>query len=385
MRKISLNNFGPIQEVKVEIADLTILIGEQASGKSIFLQLLKFLFDKNYIRKVLEQYNYEWKNDLDYLFRLYFGEGMQNLWHNATKVFIEGSKEIGKDFFFPKKGEKYSEVPEKLFYVPAQRILAVADGRPKTFMEFDETVPFVLRYFSESIRLMLQKEIIKTPDLFPSKQRLKNILREQFDSSIFHNHSVTLEEKSGQKKFRMKSANTSIPFMTWSAGQKEFMPLLLAFYWLCPPSKKSKKDNIELVVIEEPEMGLHPQAIKAVILQIVDLLTRGYKVIISTHSAMILEFAWAFQMIKNTPKDNKSKNNAIIRLFDFTKNTHTQQLFKNIESKELKTFFFEHTPNGVVSKDISSLDAYSDDIAIAEWGNLTSFSSKASEIVAEFL
>lgn len=100
---------------------------------------------------------------------------------------------------------------------------------------------------------------------------------------------------------------------------------------------------------------------------------------------MILEFAWAFQMIKNTPKDNKSKNNAIIRLFDFTKNTHTQQLFKNIESKELKTFFFEHTPNGVVSKDISSLDAYSDDIAIAEWGNLTSFSSKASEIVAEFL
>lgn len=38
--RIAVENFGPIQEVNVELGDLTVLIGAQASGKSIFLQML---------------------------------------------------------------------------------------------------------------------------------------------------------------------------------------------------------------------------------------------------------------------------------------------------------------------------------------------------------
>lgn len=79
-----------------------------------------------------------------------------------------------------------------MFYIPAQRILAIADGRPKTFTEFDETVPYVLKYFSDAIRQMLQKELIKTTELFPNKQRLSEILRNLFNENIFHNYSVSL-------------------------------------------------------------------------------------------------------------------------------------------------------------------------------------------------
>ena len=46
--------------------------------------------------------------------------------------------------------------------------------------------------------------------------------------------------------------------MVWSAGQREFVPLLLGMYWLMPPAKISPAQRLEWVVIEEPEMGLHP-------------------------------------------------------------------------------------------------------------------------------
>ena len=58
MEKLRVCSFGPIQEAEVEIGDLTILIGQQGSGKSLFLQLMKILIDKKHIRKNLEQYNY---------------------------------------------------------------------------------------------------------------------------------------------------------------------------------------------------------------------------------------------------------------------------------------------------------------------------------------
>lgn len=47
MERLEVQSFGPIGKVSIEFGDLTLLIGPQASGKSIFLQLLKLLVDKN--------------------------------------------------------------------------------------------------------------------------------------------------------------------------------------------------------------------------------------------------------------------------------------------------------------------------------------------------
>lgn len=46
MERLEVQSFGPIGKVSIEFGDLTLLIGPQASGKSIFLQLLKLLVDK---------------------------------------------------------------------------------------------------------------------------------------------------------------------------------------------------------------------------------------------------------------------------------------------------------------------------------------------------
>ena len=37
------------------------------------------------------------------------------------------------------------------------------------------------------------------------------------------------------------------------------------------------------------------------------------------------------------------------------------------------------------AKDITSLDVYSEDVAINEWGGLTQFSSKTNEVVSKYM
>jgi AAA15 family ATPase/GTPase len=381
MNQLKIKSFGPIEEANIQFGDLTLLVGAQASGKSIFLQLLKLLMDKYHIRKTVEQFGYIWKREEDIL-NLYFGEDMAGIWRSDSEISLDAT-DYSSDFLLPKKGrsEGKSKInsEEQLFYIPAQRILSIADGRPKTFMEFDSSAPYVLRYFSETLRLLLQNRM--ETSIFPIPNLLKGTLRNSFNDSIFHDGKVTLDDRTGQKKFRMKIGSMNVPFITWSAGQKEFMPLLLAFYWLCPPSKIKTKDSYQYVVIEEPEMGLHPQAIKSVILQVIDLLSRGYKVIISTHSPVLLEFAWAFNLLKNS----KSPDKALYELFGLKGTTQNKQLLDNIlTGKSINTFYFARENNKVVTKDISTLDAGNEDIDIAEWGGISQFASKATDIVSTY-
>lgn len=385
MEKLSVKSFGPIADADVSFGDLTVLVGPQASGKSLFFQLLKLLIDKYSIRKTLEQYNYIWGKEVNKFLELYFGEGMSQIWNKDTEIIFDNKvKKI--DFLLPKQGRyegKYlEEAEENLFYIPAQRILSVSDGRPKQFMEFDSSAPFVLRQFSETLRLLLQYGLETSKSIFPIDNQLKKPLRDQFNDSIFHNGKVVIDESTSIRKLKMNIDNMNIPFIAWSAGQKEFLPLLLGFYWLCPPSKVSKKDKYQYVVIEEPEMGLHPQAIKSVMLQVIDLMSRGYKVIISTHSPVILEFAWAF----NTLKAAGLKDNTLFELFDIAKSAATNKLFKDIlKNKTINTYYFSRRENRVISKNITSLDAASEDFDISDWGGLSEFSTRATDVVAKYV
>ncbi|HND96736.1 MAG TPA: ATP-binding protein, partial [Chitinophagaceae bacterium] len=79
---LKLKSFGPIEEANVTFGDLTLLVGPQASGKSIFIQLLKLIIDKKHIRKTLEQYNFIWSKDPNEILDRYFGEGMHGIWKN---------------------------------------------------------------------------------------------------------------------------------------------------------------------------------------------------------------------------------------------------------------------------------------------------------------
>jgi len=73
----------------------------------------------------------------------------------------------------------------------------------------------------------------------------------------------------------INAGGAALPYMAWSAGQREFMPLLFSLYWLMPSAGTPRRKGVDWVVIEEPEMGLHPQAIQSVLFICLELMHRG--------------------------------------------------------------------------------------------------------------
>lgn len=378
MKNLKISNLGPLGKININFGDLTILIGPQASGKSIALETLKLVVDRDSVISNLDRYNYIIGHNTDKILNVYYGDGMAPIWKNNTSVIFDGACFDKKQI--PLKPQSDNET---VFYVPAQRILSISDGRPKNFMEFDSSSPYIHRIFSETLRLFMQNGLGQSNTIFPLSNRLKGHMKKSLNASIFHNAKVVMEERSGQKKMLLQVDDVNIPFMSWSAGQKEFMPLLLAFYCLSgPPSKVIKREKYKYVIIEEPEMGLHPRAIVSVILQILELLQDGYQVILSTHSPMFLEFAWAFNLLKNV----STKYKALNELFNVPENSSIGTMLSGIFEKTINTYYFKRTKTGkVVSVNISSLDAGSSNSIIAEWGGLSSFASKASEVVSKHL
>lgn len=276
---------------------------------------------------------------------------------------------------------KVKEAEEKVFYIPAQRVFSISDGRPKAFSEFDPTAPYVLRQFSEILRVFMSIGLGGNTTLFPVKTRLKSAQKRSFDSSIFHGGRVELENENGQRKMRMKVDGMDMPFMTWSAGQKEFMPLLMGFYCVSgPPMQLLNKDQYDYIVIEEPEMGLHPKAVMSVLLEILELVQMGKKVIVSTHSTVPLEFVWAFNILKRSA--NKNKEAGLAKLFDVS--GKGAGIFAGIFDKSIRTYAFERKGEKVESIDISSLDALDEQPVVSEWGGLSSFATRASELVTKY-
>ncbi len=385
MENIKVKSLGPIREADIDFGDLTLFVGPQASGKSILLQLLKLVIDRHNITRVLRTNNYDWGKKSNTLLELYFGENMSSIWRPETSVVFQG-KVYKQTSFLPKQGVGENSKEEKLFYIPAQRVITMAQGWPRGFGTFDISDPFVLKQFSETVRVLMERETsnsqAKPGKVFPKPRRIKEQLRKLLDKSIFHGGEIESDNTSLKKRFLMQVGKSKLPFMTWSAGQKEFMPLLLSFYHLIPPAKVSRRDSIKWVIIEEPEMGLHPQAIEAVMVVFLELVARGYKVIISTHSPVLLELAWAMNYVK---KYNGTADD-LFHLFSLKNSPSMQKVFEIIiDKKEFATYYFKQQTNGVHVKNISSLDAGSDDESIANWGGLSEFGSKASDVVSKLV
>ncbi|MDX2257095.1 MAG: AAA family ATPase [Pseudanabaenaceae cyanobacterium bins.39] len=381
MTDLSIKNLGQIKSANIDFGDLTLFVGPQATGKSILLQMIKLLLDSDDILNTLNKNGYYWKGDKEEkedvtnFIELYFGEGMRNLWSDNTQICFDKAFVNLEDLL-----RKDSRKKEQLFFVPAQRVLTLESGWPRRFTSFDSLDPYVVRNFSEHLLLLMQQGLgSKGSAIFPQKGRLKQELRDALDDSIFHGAKVELNTTAMRKRIQINMEGNLLPFMSWSAGQREFMPLLLGIYWLMPASKASKKSDINWVVIEEPEMGLHPCAILSVILIFLELLHRGYRLLISTHSPVMLEATWAIRNLQKNGSDTKY----LYQLFDLKPSLPITELFENIlKNKKFSTYYFDQKEDGVEVRDISSLDAFDEDLAIADWGGLTSFSSKASEVVS---
>lgn len=373
--KLHIENFGPIKNADITLRDLNISVGPQASGKSLFWQLLKLLLDAPTIRDDFHRFNIDWGKDIKGFLSLYFGEGMEHLSGPDTVIQLDGQTRSLDKLFERRKGNR--ERIEDMFYVPAQRVMALRDGLTRTFLEFRSGDPYVVRDFSDKLHRLVQTEFAKAEKLFPQANRLNGHLRKLVDDAFFRGFSLELSRDSTyQKKLVLKREAVQLPFMAWSAGQREFSPLLLGLYWLMPAGKVSRRDNLKWVVIEEPEMGLHPQAISAFMALVLELLRRGYRVCLSTHSPHVLDVVWALQTLKTHGGTEKD----VLRLLGMPRNPAMKAIASSALEKTISVQYFKP---GIGAVDISPLDPGSDRADMAGWGGLTEFSASIGDIVAE--
>ena len=380
--KLQIENLGPIARADVTLGDLTVAVGPQATGKSVLWQMLKLALDARAVRQRFERAGIVWGQEKDSALATFFGEGMQSLFGEHARVRVEGNAARLEDWLRRPRGRAAAAAAEeRMFYIPAQRVMAMRGGVTRAFLDFQLGDPFVLRAFGDDLHRLVQMEFASSPTLFPKKNRLKAELRDRLDESLFRGFALELrtDAHSGQKRMVLSKGGVQLPAAAWSAGQREFTPLLLGLYWLMPAGAVNRRDVIEWVVIEEPEMGLHPRAVMAFLVMVSDLLRRGYRVAMSTHSTVVLDAVWGLRTLQRhggTAAD-------VLRLFDLPSNPSTKALARAMLEKSLRVLYFQPGESGSEVADISDLDPGSEDVAQAQWGGLTAFSAAVGDIVAE--
>jgi hypothetical protein len=384
MERLELTNFGPIKEADVEFGDLTILVGPQASGKSLFVQLVKAIADAGAIRNDLKRHGFDWLhgNDLirDYS-ALYFGGGYETLLSNGS-IRCDGKTVTSKQVAKP-GGRARAE--ETVFLIPAQRVLVLQDAWPKHFRAYAAGDPYSMRSFSETLRILMDGGVTSGERLFPQERRLMAPLRHAIDRAIYVGYQLMFGAEGPRKQIVLvpQEKGASLPFSVWSAGQREFTPLLSGMYWVMPPSSTTRREALTDVIIEEPEMGLHPEAILAFLLVVLALLHRRYRVVISTHSPVVLDLVWALGNLGTVSQRwgvSALRSIFNVRPGDNQINTTLQSALK----KTLKVYYFERG-DAVTVRDISDLEPNSTGEAIAGWGGLSGFSGRIAEIVGDTL
>jgi hypothetical protein len=368
--KLTIKNFAHLRAVNLDFGDLTVLVGPQGAGKSLALQWLKLALDGCQIVDLLKGAGYT-TDKSDVLIEHFFGEGMASAWHQGSKVTFE-SKMVS-----PETLSSIGDLEERLYYIPAHRALLISDGWALPFQKLPRTTPVVARLFSQNLYYRFTS--MEAGTLFPVDRRLKREIRDQIDAAVFHGGKVGIAEDAHHaRRLQLVHGKMHLPFMTWTSGQREFTPLLLGLDHLLPSTQRRKRAGTDWVVIEEPEMGLHPKAITAVLLLVLDLLWRGYRVVLSTHSPHVLTMVWMLQRLKEYHADPS----LVCKGFG----VDPAQLFQVAEaalSKSYRVHLLDFDSDGSVSStDISSLDPFDEDDRIAEWGGLTQYSSAFAEAVS---
>lgn len=372
--RLTIQNFAQLASVELEFADLTVLVGAQGTGKSIALQWLKTALDHRKILEALADAGHPTKK-LDVVLDLIFGAGMGAAWTAESRVEWNG---VPVDPLARATKARDAE-PEHLFFIPAHRSMLISDGWAMPFQKLNTDTPIVARLFSQNLFERFSSRDAGT--VFPLRKTLKEVYRDEIERAVFHGGEIAIEEdQQHRKRLRLSHGKMHLPFMTWTAGQREFAPLLMGLYHLLPSQQKAKLPDVDWVVIEEPEMGLHPQAITVVVLLILDLLWRGYRVVLSTHSPHLLTAVWMLQRLK----DMKARPQLLCEGLGVRVTKEMREVAEKALTKDYKVHLLEFSADKKVrAQDISRLDPGADDDRESGWGGLTGFSSRFGDAVRQ--
>lgn len=100
----------------------------------------------------------------------------------------------------------------------------------------------------------------------------------------------------------------------------------------------------------------------AVAVLILELVLRGYRVIVCTHHHLVLDVVW---LIRELSRSEYGCPRDLLRQLGLTSRRDTLRMADDVLAKDCRVYGLIHGDDGVVSKDLSTLDPTASDLDVS--------------------
>jgi predicted ATP-dependent endonuclease of OLD family len=348
--RLIVKNFGPLKDVDIELKDIMVFIGPQASGKSTLAKIL-YLILYNYsevaINKLFNDINIDFFNP---------NTSIKLLKNDETIFLYDKNNFINKGLIFSQKENRLQNTPMELSEVELDNLLeAIKTMNKKQSSASLLKIPKIkntlskLR-FSDFVKLVeyvqtLSQILAPSQCYIPAERNIVSslsdftmgvfsegisisrlilnfgkkfeIARKELKKTYINFLDITYEHNFESGNRVSISSGQSISLSEAASGLQSVIPLYLVTKHFA---------ESDLLVIEEPELNLFPEAQKKLVEFIIETCRdKTKRLIITTHSPYILtvlnNLIQAHNVVKERPELEEEVNKIIPkeRWLDFDK------------------------------------------------------------------
>lgn len=326
--KVSVKELAYIKEAKdIELKNLNIFIGKNGTGKTYFAKLIYFLNSKRYKIELFDRVfkskmkeSFEKREDIIFSkeeqeqFLLEFNKLIKNNFYKFINIEEKLFKSF--DFSFSLEVEEIKinfnneietlrdykplvtlEFIDKLFanreahYLPAARANYMITYKYLFDSQFDKFRNALLNKSSQKdISILPEIEYNFLKDIYQVDTKLRGDLHSiglDIEKKIFKNGKLSIRNPQSQElptyEYKMNNLKESIDLVAVSSSITELSPLIMYFRYKIMNAKK------EMLIIDEPELSLHPDAQAKLVAILIKAVNKGLKIILVTHSPYIIE------------------------------------------------------------------------------------------------
>lgn len=365
--KLEITNFAGIEHWEIELNSINILIGPQASGKSVTAKLFYFFksvfsilkngrgvaFYKLFLEKKFESYfpvdtwgkeAFEIKYTIDNFWieikRKYDSSRLSFSFSDGFKTAFRRYNELSKDvnlsfesvnmpnmnvgviqreaetrkLFFSEFREKYNNIltAEQIFIPAGRSFFANLQSNIFTLLNSKQVFDPILLEFGSSYEAI---KAYRKITLLDDRKKIKFIRNlEALVKNILHGKHI----RHNEEDFLVHENEREVHINFASSGQQEALPLVLFLKFILNTRLASPENGI-VVYIEEPEAHLFPQSQKSVVealALLANVSTTKYQFIITTHSPYILASFNNLIEAGNIVKENPDKKEDVFKIVD---------------------------------------------------------------------
>ncbi|WP_461641384.1 AAA family ATPase [Labilibaculum euxinus] len=414
MERLIIKKFAGIKSLEIDLTQINVLIGPQASGKSITAKLFYYFksffseirkgvesesskrdIDTEHLNKFMTYFPKESWSDEDFSIEYYinktvmsvkrfngktvkfeYSDDIKNIIRTARTILkkekerLKKTKSIRSFELSHNFSQKFNELLKaevsgcsmfNQIFIPAGRsFFSNVQASIFSFLSSNKSLdPFLIEFgsFYESFKRF------STDDFFSDEKLKKDKEFEKLISNILNSQY----KREKEKDYLMHNDKRKVNLSNASSGQQEILPLLIILQIL---KRISFSGDGSVLYIEEPEAHLSPNAQKLVVKLFARLFNTdkiSFQMIITTHSPYILSSFNNLMYAGNLVSEIKENETKVFKVIPQSEIIKPNEVFAYSLSsnKEIKSLIDSET--SLISQNI--LDDVSNEISI-EFGKL---------------